>query len=1746
MTGKLHSISRARSTLHVQCWRTILLAAVLCLCALILPQHAKALETLTLEETIKALAFLQDRSPGTPGAKHAATLVERNLTTAFTTASPAMAQKVTTGRHSFLLPSRVLSGATIHIKKDRPHHTTVLIPEDVPEGFAAKGVANGNSKKAYPLFPLRMHALSPTTIPEKGLDGRVLYVGKGNLQDFNGMEPSGAIVLMDIDSGKNWQNAAMLGAGALIFIDDENRGTPFRDKFELTPIAFPRFWMPFEQAEELFGPLDSLNEAAPTAHVSVKTQWQRTTSENIWAFIPGTDVQLQNEYLLVEAFYDAPAFVAGKSPAADAAVSIATLLHLARHYAAHPPKRSVLLLATAGYGQEAAGMREFTWTLTTKKKHLAELATLQHERLIKAQRAVAILQHPTPLTYAASAEAIEKGETELLRSALYAISKDRVSDISTQLMRLRLQVRTPEISDKIKSLAALRLQLRRLKWIASSLRSREPISVEERELTASLLPDALTMQQNILREAKLQANALQSSVALRDMLNGKTLRAGFSLHLSSHGTGVGAFERGWMYELKKNIKRTRFLGPLDETLKTITKTMGTEAALWNNTLRPSRTTPWESYLPDNPHLSVEPLALAGFPAVSLATLNDLRPLWGTPHDTPGHVDIQTVQAQSTFITALLANLADTPLPALGKMKSGFATLEGRANRLRQGEVFPDRPATDTVVLAFQGPARLYGMVNAAGTFRIPGVVLRKQTVHKAVLEAFTFDPSTGMAVHAVDKPITGKANYRVKIRRSVMPTDLTLFDCAQTTLFSMLETRTLSHLYRPEIIDARTEAQPLRYWYSRMDTRESSLGTLFLEPDVPFKLTLSDTVLGKKMLLLNGSNEHPLGRGFAISHTPVIPLTEYRAAKDMWTLLTPRINNLEAHGIINERIRDLHERGRAALQQANTSFTEKQWDALFSSTREALSLASLVYNDVDSTQRDVLTGVLFYIALFIPFAYCMERLLIGSADINRRIGGFLAILLTTIVVIHSVHPAFQLTYSPTVVILAFFIIGLSALVSLIIIFRFEREMQELQRRSMHVKSSEISKWSAFSAAMVIGVSNLRRRPIRTVLTITTLTILTFTIMNFTAAQSIRKEGWVNFSDTAPYNGLLVKQLRWKTLPPESLQVMSDMFGAENVAPRVWKSDQDLTKAPVIPLQAATHQTDTMHKLALSKRATLRAIIGLSHTEAHVSGFNTMLTAGSWFTPQDRHAMILPEAIAAKLGITPADFAVTSPKIVLWGIPFTVRGLLRDDAFEQKPDLDGEPTTPIIYPNEAATQLSEVEAEAIAQGADLLRYESRYEHISGAETAIIPAATLLAAGGEIKAIAVAKAAVRTTVSPSAPKDGRTTSTTLPEQTVQTEQTEQTEQAQPASAVSSKIINLGDRFGTMLFSGSASGTSLYYASNATSYAGVSTILIPLAISVLIVLNTMIGSVHERRGEIGIYTSVGLAPSHVAFLFVAEALAFAIISVVLGYLVAQLSAGLLAGTPLWAGMTANYSSTAGIAAMLLVIAVVLISVIYPAQVASEIAIPDVTRTWTLPEPVGNTMSIVLPFLIKTTEQACAGGYLMEYYNAHRDISHGAFATESVACSFIPPEDLPGHGILSMVPPQELLNEDICFTMELTAWLAPFDFGVRQQVKLIFCPSDLYKGFKQIRVQLTREAGEQMMWQNLNKRFLNSLRKQLLVWRSLDTESRKHYEEELEHALAAEGILSLEDGQNSLFAHKQPKDAPVAPNTQPQGGVK
>jgi hypothetical protein len=1529
-----------------------------------------------------------------------------------------------------------------------------------------------NRDKPVELHPIRGNAVTPQTVGPPGISAPLVYAGRGEMRQLNGKQVANSIILMEMDSGKNWLQTANLGARALIYIDrGESPKQFFKEKFELSPLQFPRFWMTLAEAEKAFGDFEN----APNGLVVAKTQlfsqisWQIASSENIYCFVDGTNPDLKEKLIMVEAFYDSTATVAGLSPGADEAVSIGTLLELARFLKENPPGRSVLLIASSGHAQTLAGMREMIWSLSARSKDMRDLKK-SFKALVKKTRKTIKLLKNMPSDSAATEGPADEETTRLLKAAIDERLRTESDRVSRRLMQLRLEKKDRANTENIQKLADERLLLKRLMFSGDYT----DLSAEDRRALLKLIPRVIDDQKAILSDAARHSREIGDARSFRSQVRDYDLDVAVSLHLSSHGDGFGAFNYGWMFPFRPRINRTAIYATLDDVLRQgaeqIENALG-YTGMYKDSLRPSRKRSWQSYFLDQPPLGGELTALAGFHGLTFVTTDDARARWGTPYDQPEYVDAAFALKQSAVVCRLIEHLAQTPrLHDDIFPRFGYSAIDGRAKFLRHGELFADQPAPGTVLLCYQGPTRFFVMVDHMGTFYLRGVADKKHSYHKIIFEGYKFDPESGKVIWTIDKKKTGKAAYRTKMYRRLMETDLVMFASGGTTIFNLLEPRTFRHLSKAKIIDGRRESDPLRWFMSRLDTwisnysNGSIITTAFLEPGTPLKLTLSDTVLRNKAVLLNASEEKPTGTGYMVGKTPFLYRTAYHVAKDMWTLLEPRISNLEKRGIFNERIRSLQQEGLAALKDAQLAYGNKMYDQFSEASVRSWALATRVYDDVEKTQKDVLYGVLFYIALFVPFAFCMERLLFSYANIYKRIIAFCMILILLIALIYNVHPAFRLAYSPMVVIMGFFIIGLYFMVTLIIFFRFEGEMTQLQTRAKMVQAEELGRWKAFAAAFMLGVSNLRRRRLRTALTCATLIILTFTIMSFTAVKSMRHHARLLYEPTAPYKGFLLKNVNWHDLPPQALEFITNNFAQKGSSvPRVWMEDEDRTRTTRIPVYHNGRSFEA------------QGLVGLSHLEPGVSGLDKILIGGRWLAENELNTILLPERMAHKLGINPQkpQRAVVS----MWGMPFEVVGVFSGEKLQQRTDLDGEPLTPATFPREVSTELTEEEAEAMESGDDVREFQSRYQHVPGDLTMIIPYRSLLAAGGHLKAVAI-----------------------VPQAKISIQQEAQ---------------HLVDRFGLSLFCGETDGTYLYHASDTMSYSGVPNIIVPIIISVFIVLNTMIGSVYERKREIAIYTSVGLAPSHVSFLFIAEAMALAVISVVLGYLLAQTSAKLFSETALWSGITVNYSSWAGVAAMVLVIIVVLVSVLYPSKVAGEIAIPDVNRAWTLPKAEGNVLEVTLPFYMSYTEHRSIGGFLLEFFQGHQDVSHGLFSTGDIDFGFSC-QTAPGLSDDAEECPQEACEYDACLQIQSSVWLAPFDFGINQKVDLQFCPAADEPGFLEIKIRLIRESGEANAWRRINKGFLHNIRKQLLLWRSFELPAKQHYERLLAEAEKEKGIRS------------------------------
>jgi hypothetical protein len=250
----------------------------------------------------------------------------------------------------------------------------------------------------------------------------------------------------------------------------------------------------------------------------------------------------------------------------------------------------------------------------------------------------------------------------------------------------------------------------------------------------------------------------------------------------------------------------------------------------------------------------------------------------------------------------------------------------------------------------------------------------------------------------------------------------------------------------------------------------------------------------------------------------------------------------------------------------------------------------------------------------------------------------------------------------------------------------------------------------------------------------------------------------------------------------------------------------------------------------------------------------------------------------------------------------------------------------------------------------------------------------------------------------------------------------------------------------------------------------------------MNTSITTVYESKKEISIFTSLGLTPTHIVSLFLTEYVVYITIGSTIGYLggitiIRIFSAvGLIPVT-----LPVNYSSGAVFAALALSSLGMLLSIIYPLKISSQLSVPSLKRSWeltTLPEEGGTKWRIELPF-ITSTEKEAEG--IIEFLREYLLI----YESESVGGPFFV-HDL---NIESIEREKKILTS--------TLNLAPFDFGIKQ-IMYLSIYFDKIKQHWAFEIKLVRLEGLLMPWETSVRKFIKNIRKQILIWKDLPEEDK------------------------------------------------
>lgn len=1055
---------------------------------------------------------------------------------------------------------------------------------------------------------------------------------------------------------------------------------------------------------------------------------------------------------------------------------------------------------------------------------------------------------------------------------------------------------------------------------------------------------------------------------------------------------------------------------------------------------------WDMYIPgEQLKTDGEVVLHTGTPSLSLITVNDARFRVDTPLDRPEHVNYANLTGQIRLIAGVLdlalnsaSLIPDYRLDPDDRMRG----LKGFVRTFPRRSIVPDRPKAGAIAAlrmgvdkSVKGVRRVYyDLADENGEFYMPGIAERRVRV-----SAYYLDPDTGEITYA---PNFGP---QAKIYRGEFDMDfwiskrtVILFPCVATDFYDTVDPRYLTKLQSLSVYN-EGNVRPQEYGYAIGFGPDEPVGTVFTTPGDRVKLAMRSGVIGIRYLLLNAESaateEEARGVGFQTLSSGSFARTSFHALKDMWMLNEARIRELHSYSIHNHRLNTLHEQGRYHIEQAGRAETDLAWGDFIRHTRAGLGVEARAYPDVKSTQNDVIRGILFFMLLVIPAAFFAERLLITASDIRWQIVGFGGIFLVIWIFLWQVHPAFQLS-NPFVILLAFVILALAIFVISIVFSRFNVTMRQLKHRASVVHDTDVGRVSASVAAFQLGIANMKRRRMRTALTFVTLLLLTFTVLSFTSIKVSLEYYQILRDSEGAYPGILVRSKFWGPLEDAAHDYAKVHFEDMGiVAPRSWYMTRDKKKTPI-------ESAEKSHKV--------EGILGLTAAESRVTGVDSLLVAGRWIRDREE-ACVLPLTVAEKLEI-PVK-ALQGQRVRLFGKWLEVAGVIDDERLDEFVDLDEESLTPAdfkVTADEEISRMSRTE-EREKQGLEQPEVEIMpFEHVPASNIAIVPYHLLRDVGSPLQSVAV--------------------------------------RFHPGVDIEAQVRAFLSRLSVVLFAGIPDETgrievSVYSSLGNTSLSGLAGLFIPILVASLIVLNTMMGSVYERFREIGIYSAVGLAPVHIAFLFIAEACVYAVLGTVSGYLLGQGVAKVLLWQGWLEGLSLNYSALSTVASAGIVMIVVVLSTIYPAKQASRMAVPDVARRWRLPDPEGDRWQFEFPFTVG------GGGdvfglsvFLSDYFAAHVGESMGAFYTDGA--TFSAQGSATGER----------------YVIDTTTWLAPYDLGVSQRVRFEASPTGEHD-FYVLSLTIDRLSGDGSSWRRVNQGFVNGLRKQFLIWRTIPVEDRDDY---------------------------------------------
>jgi hypothetical protein len=1579
------------------------------------------------------------------------------------------------------------------------------IEKRVGAAFKASGFPNGNivfpapafdpgrttlvleGLDPIPLLPLHPMLMRPGNFATNDLTAPLIYLGHGSYEDLEavkGLPLDGAIVLMEFDCGDTWQRFLRFGVKGFVFIGgDQYFYLDAVKKLSRAEVSIPRFFVNAEQGQLL---REQSKGQAPRAHVRAEpSRWHNTTLQDLWVFIPGSDPTLEREVCVFVAPLDSNGIVPELAEGAQGGANLFLLMKLLDDFKANPPARSVLLAAVNGHSQYFLGERMLAWHLLAPSTAVEGVrnglsAEIRYQELMineygKLKLDGAVVEDENLLIRLRTLEDKSTGKNVTVKTPIVLRVKKDLNLLKTHLLLLQQGKTIAAESGRTKE--DLRAEVRQVVNVLT-LFNKVGIKTQLSDLNPTETGILRRHVATILNENKvwieLNRRDLEQDIqngAIRDLMASRTVSMVFTLDLRWRTPQIGFCSSDG--SAKESAPWTRRFGANSAKLAaTVFEGIGAPSEVRFLDTMTMVGGLSESYYFSESSSSIGHFLAAGTPAVSLQNAFGDTGTAFTPADRFENLDDAVVAPLMSSIPSFFrAILDDASILSPGQLPPVKPPAPLWSIQIKTFEFdpfsassIPDLPIPGTFALLYpQGvfASLVAGDVVSAYTVMTDAragryvIGIKDATQPPIATAAYRLAPDGVSVDRAID---AGDPQERMSSNLSVPGTSytLSLFPCKEIVLFERNDSSAVAagSISRRTylVLDGAQNAAPRRYGLGGISSLSLKLvpwttgpASVYIEPRDHVKI-MTDSM----RLALNATDEAPTGLGFG-SGAEMGPDFFARAARDMSLLNRDRLKDLR--GVSNQLVEESLRRGETMLKEMKAALAHQDYNGYLRALYEVMGCQVKAYGQVSATRNDMLKAVVFYMALLLPFCFFVQRLLFKTVKIEFQMLLFSGLFIVTFVLFRTIHPAFHVARSPEAIFIAFIMGALALFVISILHGRFEGEMQFLFRSLGIQDAAQIGYSTASQQAMLIGVNNMKRRRVRTSLTTATIVLVTFTMLAFSSISKKMSPTVIPITKETPYTGIFYQWPGSLQMDEASLQTVVDILAPDcvSVVVRRWLLPPKNPAGQASPFSLRSGSGITLQ---------VEAVLGMSLADNGFLGPMPLLGESRYFSSDNAEEVILPARAAEALNLSLQDVGKVS--LTFQGRLFKLVGIVHDERFQALRDLSHHSILPIQ--RVATLGLKQSEAEASVNLDPTAADETGVFYVDMASLILLPEGTAKSLGAQPFSVSLR---LKEDVSLWRVVDRILTST------------------QAKFFVGSRNpfpVGEGGDDRRVLSAG------VYYIGSGykTSIGGLARLIIPLLIASTIILNTMLGSVYERKSEIAVFNAVGLNPTHIGMFFLAEAFVYSVIGSVGGYLIGQMFSLGLVRFNLFSDINLNFSSLSVMYVILFTVAVVLLSTLYPAIMATRAAVPSGKRKWSMPPHDGHQMNVVFPFIYQPELAPALVAYLEKYFATFTEASVG---------------DLIATPMGRSRKPDDRGRDSYALEYEIAP--APYDLGVTQHVQFLAAFDDLVQSYR-IRMVVTRISGQDTNWVTTNKPFLDGLRKYLMRWRNLSPAERAAYAEQ------------------------------------------